>query len=173
MILVGWDFETFGEHHRQHTGIFDFIGQLALELKRRKIQTVKLSDALSLAHAGRLQPPMRPVTWAGTGDLSFFLGNVRQWDLYTRMQSAYHKAIMTQRPTLIDVAMKLMQSDHLHMLHWYDTEGPEADVSSYFTPGEWWAQGKEAILEGLGRVFEEFEMALDDAVRDKVPTNYR
>jgi alpha-amylase len=31
-VLVGWDFETFGEHHREDSGIFWFMGGLPDEL---------------------------------------------------------------------------------------------------------------------------------------------
>jgi alpha-amylase len=166
--MVGWDFETFGEHHRQDTGIFAFVRQLKKELDARALPTVRLSTRLSEPRAGLLTPPLRPLTWAGTGDIDFFLGNRRQWELYQHMQSVYYKARMTERTGLIDVALRLMQSDHLHMLHWYDAQGPEADVSMYFTPGEWWAQGRDAIIAGLNRVFEVFSHGLDAPVQQKL-----
>lgn len=169
VVTVGWDFETFGEHHRQDTGIFNFIRQLPVELSHRGCRPVLLSEALRSARVAALTPPMRPLTWAGTGDLDFFLGNQPQWRLFLNMAAAYHKAKLCKQPGMVDVALRLMQSDHLHMLHWYDASGPEADVSAYFTPGEWWAQGKGAILKGLEDIFEVFNQALDALVLAKVP----
>jgi alpha-amylase len=101
------------------------------------------------------------LTWAGHGDISFFLGNARQWDLFLRMQAALAKAQLTRRASWVDLALRLMQSDHLHMLHWDSAWGPEADVSMYFTPGEWWQMGRAAIIAGLGDVFARFNQALD------------
>ncbi|PSR23114.1 MAG: glycoside hydrolase [Sulfobacillus acidophilus] len=166
--MVGWDFETFGEHHRKETGIFAFMRQLKEELDARAVPTVRLSTRLNGPRAGILTPPLRPLTWAGTGDLNFFLGNRRQWELYQHMQSVYHKARLTERAGYIDVALRLMQSDHLHMLHWYDAQGPEADVSMYFTPGEWWAQGRDAIIAGLNQVFEVFSHGLDEPLLQRL-----
>ncbi len=165
---VGWDFETFGEHHRAGTGIFSFMRQLPEELQRRGIRPVRFSEALTLPRTGTLMPPLRPLTWAGTGELDFFLGNHPQWRLFMHMISIYHKAKLTGQPGMIDLALRLMQSDHLHMLHWYESSGPEADVSMYFTPGEWWAQGRDKILEGLDAVFLAVNEALDELLSTKV-----
>ena len=33
-MTLGWDFETFGEHHRANSGIFTFVPALAAELKK-------------------------------------------------------------------------------------------------------------------------------------------
>lgn len=161
VVTVGWDFETFGEHHREDTGIFPFLAHLPAELARRGCRTVRLGDVLDKPQTPGLKPPVRPATWAGTGEIEFFLGNHRQWALYERMQAAYHKAMMTRRSSVVDVSLRLMQSDHLHMLHWYAAQGPEADVSMYFTPGEWWQLGREAILLGLDAIFDRFISSLD------------
>jgi len=36
-VLLGWDFETFGEHHRQDTGIFEFMHALPSELAQHGV----------------------------------------------------------------------------------------------------------------------------------------
>ena len=36
-VFLGWDFETFGEHHRVDSGIFDFMRALPEELARRGV----------------------------------------------------------------------------------------------------------------------------------------
>jgi alpha-amylase len=161
-IMVGWDFETFGEHHRRDTGIFDFMQHLPAELTKRRVRVIRFEEMLTNPRRGQLTPPLRPATWAGHGDIGFFLGNHRQWELFFRMQAVYAEAQLTRRSALLDVALRLMQSDHLHMLHWDSASGPEADVSMYFTPGEWWAMGRDAIIDGLNRVFDRFQAALNE-----------
>jgi alpha-amylase len=160
-IMVGWDFETFGEHHRDETGILEFFAHLPQEMAKRGVQPIRFQDMLNAPVTRQLMPPLRPLTWAGHGDISFFLGNARQWDLFLRMQAALAKAQLTRRASWVDLALRLMQSDHLHMLHWDSAWGPEADVSMYFTPGEWWQMGRAAIIAGLGDVFARFNQALD------------
>lgn len=161
MVMVGWDFETFGEHHRASTGIFDFMRRLPEELERQNVTPVLFQDVLKTPQAGSLTPPVRPTTWAGEGDLDFFLGNSRQWRLYLAMQAVYHKAKRLKQPHWIDLAMRLMQSDHLHMLHGYTASGPEKDVSQYFTPGEWWALGEDRMFAEIDALFVQFAHQLD------------
>src|SRR6202049_1855248 len=38
-VFLGWDFETFGEHHRRDSGIFEFMRALPGALARRTITT--------------------------------------------------------------------------------------------------------------------------------------
>src|SRR5580704_10425550 len=38
VVTLGWDFETFGEHHRLDTGIFKFIRALNAQVKKRKVR---------------------------------------------------------------------------------------------------------------------------------------
>ncbi|NMP24139.1 glycoside hydrolase [Sulfobacillus harzensis] len=166
-ITVGWDFETFGEHHRAETGIFAFMRQLPVELKRRGITSVRFSEVLDVVPTASLTPPLEAETWAGTGTVDFFVGNRPQWHMFLNMASVYHKAKLTGQPGAVDLALRLMQSDHLHMLHWYELSGPEADVSMYFTPGEWWDQGRDGMLAGLEAIFAAFDRALDNLLYSK------
>ena len=45
-VFVGWDFETFGEHHRADSGIFEFLDHLPDELARRGVGFLTPSEAL-------------------------------------------------------------------------------------------------------------------------------
>jgi alpha-amylase len=57
------------------------------------------------------------------------------------MMQAYHKARLMGDPRVQKLALSLAQSDNLHVLQWVSRAGPEAEVSAYFTPSEWWALG--------------------------------
>jgi alpha-amylase len=50
---------------------------------------------------------------------------------------------------------------HLHMLQWFGRSGPEAEVSAYFTPSEWWSLGPERIVWEVQQVFKNFIAALE------------
>jgi len=101
-------------------------------------------------------------TWAGIrGGVEFFLGSPVQQTIFQLMLQAYNKAKLTQNQVLLDLAMWLLQSDNLHSVHWYGREGSEAEVSSYFTPGEWWQLGAEGIIQELPQVYINFLEALD------------
>jgi alpha-amylase len=63
--------------------------------------------------------------------------------------TAYSKAPLTGDPALTDLATWLLQS------------GPEAEVSAYFTPSEWWELGGHGIIREQQQVYLNFIRALD------------
>jgi hypothetical protein len=44
-------------------------------------------------------------------------------------------------------------------LQWFGRQGAEAEVSAYFTPGEWWRLGGDGIVRELVRVYLNFVSA--------------
>jgi len=160
LVFVGWDFETFGEHHNRETGIFEFLRWLPGELHYRGVQTVTLSEALQKLKqkAYPVELPVYPTTWAGlNGDQRFFFGNAAQFQILLLMHHAYNIARLSGNPKLVDIALWLCQSDNLHLLQWHGSaDSSEAEVSSYFTPGYWWSLGAQRIPAELQRVYEHF-----------------
>jgi alpha-amylase len=51
------------------------------------------------------------------------------------------------------LALWLAQSDNLHLIQWYGRSGPEAEVSAYFTPSEWWALGPNGVIYEQQQVY--------------------
>jgi alpha-amylase len=155
LLLLGWDFETFGEHHRLDSGIFDFMRALPTELAKRNITTYTASDIISRhrEHAYNLPLPVYPTTWAGTGGMEFFLGNSAQQTILQLMGHVYGMARLTENPELLDLAFWLSQSDNLHLIQWFGRSGPEAEVSAYFTPSEWWSLGPNGVIYEQQQVY--------------------
>ena len=148
LLLIGWDFETFGEHHRQVSGIFEFMHELPHELAIRGVKTRTPSELIERhsANVFHLPLPVYPTTWAGSGGMEFFLGNRAQETIFQLMGYVYGLAKLTDNPELIDIATWLTQSDNLHLIQWFGRSGPEAEVSAYFTPSEWWSKGPNGII---------------------------
>jgi alpha-amylase len=163
LVFVGWEYETFGERHWADSGIFEFMRYLPGELKWRGMEFVTPSEALQIyGHASYHLPlPELPTTWAGNGGVDCFLGNSAQQTVFQLMHHAYHKAKLTGRPELVDLALWLLQSDHLHLIQWFGRVGHEAEVSAYFTPREWWSLGPVGIVTELQQVYRNFIRALD------------
>jgi len=163
LVTLGWDFETFGEHHRQESGIFDFMPALAKELKKRKVRMLRASEAVAeLDRRYELPISEYGTTWAGEGGMEFFLGNAAQQGLFRLMHHAYSKARLTGDPRLVEIAKWLLQSDNLHLIQWFGRSGSDAEVSAYFTPDEWWELGGLGILREQQRVYINFIRALDE-----------
>jgi alpha-amylase len=166
-VFIGWDFETFGEHHSIDTGIFDFVRALPQELAKQGVNCLLPSDVLR--RFGQAELPDLPLpefgtTWAGSGGMEFFLGNPSQQAIFRLMHSVLNKARLTGDPTLSDLALWLLQSDNLHLIQWAGRSGSEAEVSAYFTPDEWWDLGPDRILTEQQRVYTNFVRAMDSYV---------
>jgi alpha-amylase len=162
-VVLAWDYETFGEHHSRDTGIFDFMRHLPDELGRRGIRTLTPSEVIDeySDRSFHLPLPAFPCTWAGNGGMEFFLGNAAQQAVFQLMLLAYNKALLTKDKKLIDIAIWLLQSDNLHLIQWFGRYGPEAEVSAYFTPQEWWQLGPNGIVWEIQQVYKNFINALD------------
>jgi alpha-amylase len=161
LVVLGWDYETFGEHHAASTGIFDFVRRLPAEVDARQGRFLTASEAMAGHRGHELPLPVFPASWAGSGGLEFFLGNAAQQAVFQLMLHAYNKARLTRDRGLVDIALWLLQSDHLHLIQWFGRQGAEAEVSAYFTPGEWWRLGGEGIVRELVRVYVNFVRAID------------
>lgn len=164
LVVLAWDYETFGEHHSKDTGIFEFMSHLPGELSKRGISVLTASQALEThgTSAYHLPLPAWGCTWAGEGGMEFFLGNASQQAIFRLMLCAYNKALLTRKPEVIDLALWLAQSDNLHTIQWDGRWGSEAEVSAYFTPGEWWRRlGAGGILLEMQRVYTNFLRSLD------------
>ncbi len=156
-VFIAWDFETFGEHHWAESGIFEFLTELPEALDRAGVTLCRLGDLVEELGVTSYELPTvsDAVTWAGTGSPDFFLGNAPQRQIFRLMHDVY--ALGQRRgPAAAEVARWLLQSDHLHLLHWYGRTGPEAEVSAYFTPKEWWPLGGEGIVREMVEVYRQF-----------------
>ncbi|HIE28336.1 TPA: glycoside hydrolase [Candidatus Poribacteria bacterium] len=160
-VLIGWDFETFGEHHYVDSGIFEFMMRLPYELDRRGVGFLLTSEVIKKYSENRreLTLPAEPSTWAGSGGMDFFLGNSAQSAIFQLMHAAYNIAKLSENPDLLDIASWLAQSDNLHLIQWFGKSGPEANVSAYFTPRQWWDLGDNRIIWELQQIYKNFIQA--------------
>ncbi len=171
MLLLGWDFETFGEHHRRDSGIFEFMHALPDELALRGVTTYTASEMIERQRSNtyHLPLPIYPTTWAGSGGMEFFLGNEAQRAILQLMGHVYGMAKLTENPELIDLAIWLSQSDNLHLIQWYGRSGPEAEVSAYFTPSEWWALGPNGVIHEQQQVYINALRAMEPYLPARLP----
>jgi alpha-amylase len=165
-VVLGWDFETFGEHHHEESGIFDFLEALPEAVKDEGLAFATPSELCNRYSEETCELPLPAFasTWAGSGGLEFFLGNDAQRAVYHLMVQAYNKALLTADEHFVDLALWLAQSDNLHLIQWFGRSGSEAEVSAYFTPSEWWALGGDRIIWEIQQVYKNFITALDEYV---------
>lgn len=131
------DYETFGEHQWEDTGIFDFMDGLtdavvASDTLRFRTPTEVFESADPI---GRIDVS-HPVSWADAErDLTAWLGNHMQraanevvWDLAPRVR----RAAAEGQDDLLQKWRRITTSDHLYYMcmKWF-TDG---DVHKYFSP---------------------------------------
>jgi alpha-amylase len=134
LVNLFMDYETFGEHQWQDTGIFDFFASFVskwLQDPRNTFYTT--SEAIDAnPPSGDISMP-NTVTWADAErDLTAWVGNSMQHEAMKHVYALEDDIIRTNDSELIADWRKLQTSDHAYYMctKWF-TDG---DVHAYFSP---------------------------------------
>ena len=128
------DYETFGEHQWEHSGIFEFLRQLPGEiLKHPDNNFMTPSDVI--AHykpVAELDVP-NFMSWADVErDLSAWIGNPMQHDALKSIYALEEEVVRTDNQDILRDWRRLQTSDHFYyMCTKYFNDG---DVHKYFNP---------------------------------------
>ena len=128
------DYETFGEHQWQETGIFDFLAHVPDAFARRGLRFVQPSDLAARNPVGPLDFP-RPTSWADVErDTTAWLGNGLQQAAHARLYRLRDAVLAAGDPDLAERWRRLTTSDHLYYMctKWF----ADGDVHKYFSPYE-------------------------------------
>ena len=128
------DYETFGEHQKAESGIFDFLRGLPAEVL--KIGNVAFRTPSEAAKAHQPVAPLHvafPISWADEErDTSAWLGNELQNEAFSKISELEANVLKTKDADLITVYRKLQESDHFYyMCTKFFSDGA---VHSYFNP---------------------------------------
>ena len=136
LINLFMDYETFGEHQWEDTGIFKFLENLPGEvLKNPDNDFVTPSEAVDrYDDFGEMDFP-HFVSWADQErDLSAWLSNSIQQDSMQKIYALEEKVLATKDKKLIETWRRLQTSDHFYyMCTKFFNDG---DVHKYFSPYE-------------------------------------
>ena len=128
------DYETFGEHQWQHSGIFDFLEHLPGQWLRtggnRFLTVSEAADSFEPVDA--IDVP-ETITWADTErDLSAWLGNGMQAAAISALYELESKILATGDLALIEDWRRLQTSDHFYYMctKWWN----DGDIHAYFSP---------------------------------------
>jgi alpha-amylase len=130
------DYETFGEHQWEDTGIFEFLRNLPEEILKHQDNDFKTPSEVidSYESVGKIDVE-RYVSWADVErDISAWLGNDIQNSAAKRVYSLRDKVMRTNNPEILDAWRKLQTSDHFYYMctKWF----ADGDVHKYFNPYE-------------------------------------
>jgi alpha-amylase len=128
------DYETFGEHQWEDTGIFEFMRHLPGELlKHPDNYFITPSEAVTkFPSVAELDFPYF-VSWADVErDISAWLGNPMQNDASEKLYALESAILKTRDPSLISDWRRLQTSDHFYYMctKWF----ADGDVHKYFNP---------------------------------------
>lgn len=128
------DYETFGEHQWEDTGIFHFFERFVNEWLQQDTNTFyTVSQAAAAAEpVGYISMP-QTVTWADTErDLTAWLGNSMQHEAMRHIYALAEDVLQSGDLDLISDWRRLTTSDHPYYMctKWF-TDG---DVHAYFSP---------------------------------------
>lgn len=136
LVNLFMDYETFGEHQWEDTGIFDFFETFVskwLEDSNNTFYTV--SEAIDVNKpVAELSMP-QTVTWADSErDLTAWLGNNMQQEALRHLYALEEDVLRSGDLQLISDWRNLQTSDHVYYMctKWF-TDG---DVHAYFSPYE-------------------------------------
>ncbi len=128
------DYETFGEHQWDDSGIFNFLDHLPREwLKTEGHTFMMVSETIdSFEPVDQVDVP-HTITWADTErDLSAWLGNPMQTSSIDALYGLSDKIIGTGDFALIEDWRRLQTSDHFYYMctKWFN----DGDIHAYFSP---------------------------------------
>ena len=128
------DYETFGEHQWEESGIFGFLSHLPGEwLKNEHHTFMTVSEVIDNNHSVDVIDVPQTITWADTErDLSAWLGNSMQTGSIQALYDLQTDIIKTGDFALIEDWRRLQTSDHFYyMCTKYFNDG---DIHAYFSP---------------------------------------
>lgn len=151
------DYETFGEHQKASTGIFDFMKALPGAL----LQTGELEFATVSEASKRLQPVAvlhcpYAMSWADEErDVTAWLGNDLQNEAFNKLYALAPKVKKAKNKDFDFVWHFMQNSDHFYYMatKWFS----DGDVHSYFNPYD---SAYEAFMNYMN-VLADFEIELN------------
>jgi alpha-amylase len=126
------DYETFGEHQWEDTGIFEFMDEMVGNLVSKGVRFIT-PTTLADADAKDEIDVHNPISWADVErDLSAWLGNKMQHDAMEKIYHLRSQVFASGDPKLVDSWKKLTTSDHFYYMcvKWFS----DGDVHKYFNP---------------------------------------
>ena len=133
-ITIFLDYETFGEHHWEDTGIFEFLHDLPRQVLKYEMdfstpsEMVEKYKPIGVIDVRNLET----TSWADVEkDTSCFMGNTMQWACYEYLRWLEPYVKESKDEELLKIWRYLGISDHLYYM--FTIGGASGDVHSYFS----------------------------------------
>ncbi len=164
VINLFMDYETFGEHQKASTGIFDFVKALPAAA----LSTGALEFSTVSAAAKKYQPVSvlyspHAMSWADEErDVTAWLGNDLQNEAFAKIYAMGEKVKSLKNADFDHVYRFMQTSDHFYYMatKWLS----DGDVHSYFNPYD---SSYDAFINYMN-VLADFEIEVEKALEERV-----
>ncbi len=162
VINLFMDYETFGEHQKASTGIFDFMKNLPKAILERGLQFATVSETaekhqpVSVLHCPHI------MSWADEErDITAWLGNDLQNEAFGKLYALKEKVEALGSEDYNYVWNFMQTSDHFYYMatKWLS----DGDVHSYFNP---YGSSYEAFINYMN-VLSDFQIEIEKALEAK------
>ena len=150
------DYETFGEHQKASTGIFDFVKALPQALFNKGVEFKTVSEAAKEFQPVAVLHCPHAMSWADEErDVTAWLGNDLQNEAFSKLYSLAPRIKKAKNKDFEYVWHFMQNSDHFYYMatKWFS----DGDVHSYFNP---YGSAYEAFINYMN-VLADFEIELN------------
>lgn len=162
LVNIFMDYETFGEHQKADTGIFDFMKALPKAILAHDLKFATVSEAAKASQpVGVLHCP-HAMSWADEErDVTAWLGNELQNEAFAKLYGLKDKVKALKNADFEYVWNFMQTSDHFYYMatKWLS----DGDVHSYFNP---YGSSYEAFINYMN-VLADFEIEVEKALAAK------
>lgn len=161
LVCLGMDYETFGEHKKADSGIFDFLRDLVASVARTGSLTFATpSEVINALSPNETVTTTKAISWADEArDLSAWIGNNMQRDAFDSLYKFHSSIVESENAELIEAYRHLQTSDHFYYMSTKD--GCDGNVHRYFSP---YASPYEAFMNYMN-VVADIELRLKRETR--------
>ena len=136
VINLFMDYETFGEHQWESTGIFEFLKRLPEEIFKHPDNDFKTPSEVIASYPARDEIDVeQPISWADVErDLSAWRSNAMQYSALDRVYAMRDEVLEAGCEKILRDWRHLQTSDHFYYMctKWF----ADGDVHKYFNPYE-------------------------------------
>jgi alpha-amylase len=156
------DYETFGEHQKASTGIFDFVKALPKAILAEGIKFATVSEAAAEYQPVAVIHCPHVMSWADEErDVTAWLGNDLQNEAFAKIYELKDKVLSLKNEDFNYVWNFMQTSDHFYYMatKWLS----DGDVHSYFNP---YGSSYEAFINYMN-VLSDFQIEVEKALAAK------
>lgn len=159
------NYETFGNLHPSHTGIFEFMKALPRYAFEKDIAFATPGDILETHKPiGAISVPT-PISWEGEErDLSAWTGNTLQKSAFNALYKVSERVRLTNDRRLKKDWLYLQTSDHFHYMSTkhFSSGSAQSNFSPYQSPYDAFNNYMNVLSDFIGRVNAQFPTTVDN-----------